>query len=244
MTRIRNKVLVAAPTSSAKDYCMLEWIEMLKGLTYPWADIYLVDNSPDPDHVRQFWEQGIFADWHNPQGKSPVQFIAESQNKIREYFLDGDYTHLMFIESDVFTPPNIIEYFLWRPLPLVSAMYFVGEGTKTSLQLQIIEDKFRFRRTRLMNLDENFAFIDGTQKEVFACGLGCVLIQREIIKQVGFKYRPSKSVDSAHFSTFSDTYFYSDLTDLGVPVFVDTSITVQHKRKDWDSNIGLMKHKL
>ena len=72
------------------------------------------------------------------------------------------------------------------------------------------------------NLDENdIDFVDGDVKKVFSCGLGCVLIHRSILQQVGFRYEEGSPVHP-------DSFFFADLDQKGFPVYVDTDIYCEH----------------
>ena len=41
------KILIAAPTAKAKDYCFEEWLDHVMGFTYPLFDVKLFDNTLD-----------------------------------------------------------------------------------------------------------------------------------------------------------------------------------------------------
>ena len=55
--------------------------------------------------------------------------------------------------------------------------------------------------------------------KVVSAGLGCVLIHRDILKDVKFRYV---------LNTFDDRWFFIDLYNKKVPVYADTSIKCRH----------------
>jgi hypothetical protein len=97
-----KRVLISMPTADKKDYCVDEFINQIKTFTYPLYDIFVLDNSKDPKHVKKFWENGIKA-VHEPVNGNFKEELARHQNIIRNYFLNGDYDYLLMLESDVFT---------------------------------------------------------------------------------------------------------------------------------------------
>ena len=228
-------ILIAAPTARSKNYCFPDYARQLRAMPY---DTYLIDNSKDEDYIKVIWEAGIDADHTKPIG-SPVQYIAQSQEIIRRKCVEQGYD-LFFLESDVFCPINIVEYFDRFDLPVLSATYFCGEGDDTTMNIQTIETDFMFRKSRLMSMKETYGILDGTIHQVFACGFGCCLIRNHVLQRIEFRSSARRGIDSATMSTFSDTFFYADLKDLDIPAFVDTGVIVDHRRQDWNANIDLM----
>ncbi len=245
------KVLVGAPISDKKDYCLWEWIDSINRLSYPNHDVFLVDNSEDPDYHRKLWEIGINCDHIEPEG-TPVEYITKSQNIIRQYALDNDYDYLMFIECDVFCPPEIIEYLLHYDLPVVSGNYFLGEGHEPyggggSLRLSILDIEKDFRhcaKVEPISLFESFKVFDGKLKKVFATHLGATLICREVLDLFPFRGAPDVTGDKQESinnkSVFSDTYFFIDCMEAGVPVYSDMSILLRHDSRSWNYDVSLM----
>jgi hypothetical protein len=67
------------------------------------------------------------------------------------------------------------------------------------------------------------ALFDGTLKQVHSVGLGCVLIHKSVLSK--FKFRYDASVD-AH----PDSFFYRDMRNLDIPVYMDSSLFLQHRK--------------
>lgn len=226
------RVLLAAPTSIHKDYCVHEWATLIKNLSYDNYEIYIVDNSPEQ---RTIWsELGIKNDWISPKGKTSQQFITESQALIRHYFLNNEFDYLFFLESDLFPPIHILDYLVALNKPVAGCPYFIYKGDETILMNQEINTLIGSGLTRNYSIDESYNFFDGTLKRAFAIGFGCVLIKRDVLELIEFKFKDSKNIvnDTDSFS-HADSFFYADCFMKNVPVYLDTSIVIEHRNQDW-----------
>lgn len=104
------KILVACPTHEVKEYAFQRWINCVKNLTYPNYDIYVSDNSPNDDFMNHYKDQIPMERIDTTDIESlMVKRLNYSYEAIRQQFLEGNYDRLMIIESDVITPPDIIE---------------------------------------------------------------------------------------------------------------------------------------
>ena len=135
------KVLVACPIYKGKDYCVDEWIKLIKNLRYSNYDIFLVDNTADGgEHARWVSETyGIEIIHHYRKDASLCQIMCECNNILRKKTIDEGYDYLMSIESDVFPPKNIIPKFINQGKPIISGIYKIGFGTWKYPLLQVVE---------------------------------------------------------------------------------------------------------
>jgi len=62
--------------------------------------------------------------------------------------------------------------------------------------------------------------------EIGAAGVGCVLIEREVLKKVKFRYEPDKKA-------FDDMFFYLDAKKAGYKIYVEGNIRVEHLFSPW-----------
>ena len=222
------KILVAAPTSDIKDYCYNDWKDSIKSLTYPNLDYLIVDNSPGTGYQNKISKD--FLCFHiepNPM-KSNRIIVYECQNKIRDYVISKNFDFLMFIESDIFAPSNVIEHLLSFKKHVIGCMYFVGQSFQSKPMIFEVQDFGYFRLSKPQNLFKSFDFCDGTIKEAYQIGFGCILISSWIIKKIPFRIDfndPAKS--------HADTYFHDDLRTKGVKCYLDTSTICEHRNLDW-----------
>lgn len=223
-----RKILIACPTANLKDYCLDDWMENISNFTYPNVDILLVDNSEYRDYYVEL--KNRFAHLPNfkvervtPQHFPDFKFaLAKSHDICRQRAIEGNYDYLLHLESDIFPPHDVIERLLDCKKKMVGAMYHIELGERSSLMIQKIED-FGDVHRETYNLEENdLLFVDGTVKQVFSCGLGCVLIHKSILKQFSFR---------TDFNTpvHPDSFLYADLDAKQIKVYVDTSIYCDHR---------------
>jgi len=232
------KILIGFPTSSIKDYCLDEFVKQITSYTYPLYDIFVVDNSKDKSHIKQFHKRGIKA-IHEPINGDFRAELARHQNIIRDYFLKGDYDYLMMVESDVFTGECIIEklvsYAECSGAGAVTCTYEIMRGEPT-LCLTSTSDYRAVRSEKLLErshgyeimgqgvLPLNQILVDPDAK-ITATGIGCTLFRREALELVYFR------VDlDLNKNAFSDTFIYTDMQKLGFKILIDSNIICEHRK--------------
>ena len=236
------KILIAAPTSKSKKYCFEAWLDCAMKIKYPNIIIRLFDNSSDGG-VYSRWMNEVFA---NKYGRSNPHFssyfvktahkntnakIADSSNAMRQYFLNKKFDYLLCLESDVMPQENTIEELLYHQKKVIGALYDRDEGRfrKLTVQKPVTVAK---RNIKVMNLtgvgetrDEEIIFIDGTVKQVSSVGLGCVLIKKDVLEKIEFRFDYSKP-DFAPDSHFSEDCFRNK-----IKIFSHTGIYCNHYNK-------------
>lgn len=219
-----KKILVACPVADVKGYCFDEWIIKANNLTYENKDIFVVDNSENReyyDSIKSKYENVSFARVNPKQYPSFKSALAKSHDTIREKVLKDDYDYLLHLESDVFPPIDIIERLIEHKKKIVGALYHIELGEQSKLMVQELES-FGIEHRETFNLDEtDLSFVDGKVKRVFSCGLGCILIHRSILEEVEFRYEEGSPVHP-------DSFFFADINQKGLPVYVDTDIYCEH----------------
>ena len=195
-------ILIAGLTSDKKDYCLEIFLRQITSFTYPNYDTFLVDNSKNPLHLDEIWKWGIDATRVEPRGTAQ-EYLCESQNLIRDKVLYEGYEWLFLLDSDVFMPLNILDYLMVKPSSVHSFVYFidpvlceVGQGTNETIRMEF---------------------------DVNGTGLGCILIHRDIPKEITFRTEDD---------LYSDYFFFQDLKQLGVKPVIDTNIIPAHYRSE------------
>ena len=117
------KVLVGCPTSNYKEYCLKEYAEAVKSLTYPNYNILLIDNSKDDIYLKKINGIGLPAK-KGPWFEGALKRIITSRNILREEILEKGYDYLLSLEQDVISPKDIIERLLRHKKQVISAIYF------------------------------------------------------------------------------------------------------------------------
>ncbi len=233
------RILLAAPTSKAKHYCKDAWLNHLNKLTYHSFDVLIVDNTPGEEYyLEEFCGKGFKAIHVEPEG-TVVEYITESQNAMLKYFRDHPvYDALFILESDVFPPYNVIEYLMHFDKPVITFPYFINyRDNHPAICLQNMEKTYVQRQTVLADGLNTFNDWNGELKQVFASGIGCTLIKREVFDYIKeFRCKTDGRETLKDSSVFSDTFFYRDLNKEGIPAYITTDGIAQHNWSDWNEH--------
>lgn len=234
-----DKILVGTIFSNIKDYAIRPWFNNIRKFRYPQFDFCAVDNSKDPKYHRRIYhffdnkkkESNIdkLTVLHTPRthDKSEV-FMADSANTLRDYFLQGGYTHLLYNECDVFPPDDILQILLAHRREIIGALFFTGAKKTSYPMLSQINYYWDKVVAPMKGYLETFYDIGEIHepKEILSAGLGCVLIHRSIIEQ--FPFKADYSLRFHH-----DTLFTKDLWEAGIPNYY-IPIICRHENVTWD----------
>jgi hypothetical protein len=240
---MKERILLGVTTYSRKRYILdkfLHSIKKIKAFTDHELDILFVDNSKDSSYAEIIQERG-FNVWRSPHLETTHQRLTVAYNKLRSAFIWGNYDRLMIIEQDVIAPKWALNELLEHDVPIVSGVYYLGKGENLKpcvMKGEVIDIPVE-ERHKYMNEPRVFKYDFMDQEElkgkelikVFACGLGCVLIKKEVLETLCF--RVSKSIDG-RFAGHNDMYFYMDLLRRKIPVYVDPNIVCEHHNDTYE----------
>lgn len=213
------KVLVGCPTSFHKEYCLDKYVAGVKALTYKNFDILLVDNSKDDVYFKKIKKTGLPV-VKGPWFEGALDRIITSRNILRQKVLDGGYDYFFSLEQDVVPPRDVLERMIKHNKKIVTGIYFVhntlpdGSAPLTPLVYKLVDAK-----TLTMVPIDKKEFDSNKLIEVVSAGLGCLLIHRDVLKEVKFRYEGK---------VFDDRFFFIDCYRKGFKVFCDTSIKCKH----------------
>ena len=225
------KILIGAPTADLKNYCAKEWVDNVKSILYPNSvDIFLADNSEDPENVKYLRSLGVDAERVEFKKKdSIISRITKSHNLVRKKTLEGGYDFLLHLDTDIFPPPEVLVSLLSHRKSVIGISYDIFDmHDREPVMLQLEEDNDGEPSGAIIRGKHNYNAFDGTLKQAWANGVGCTLIHRSVLEKVKFRF--DKDRDG-----FCDSWFAYDIRELGIPMYVDTSIYAYHQNKDWRS---------
>ena len=219
-------MLIASPIYEHKYYCIQDYINNLKELSYTNKDILLVDNSLDPTAHTVLKELNPDIEIiYSPFGETTRKSQCDAYNVIRKRFLDGGYDYLMVIESDLIPPEDIIQSLMANDKDICGAVYFIfgiegADGEQSCGVPCITTGKFPWNGTHFRESFMAYSDLNGELRQTNGgCGLGCTLIKRKVIETVGdFRW------DKCH----ADTYFHRDAHRHGFETWVDTRFIIPH----------------
>jgi len=214
-----KKVLVGCPTSYHKEYCFEEYCKGLKALTYKNHDVLLVENSENNEYFNKIKQSLPVI--KGPFYESALDRIIASRNILREKVVEGDYDYFLSLEQDVIPPKDIIERLLKHNKKVTTGIYFVHNVLNRNLKLiplayKEIPSKNPLPDMRPLN---DIELASNSLMKIVSCGLGCVLIHRDILKKIKFRYENK---------VFDDRFFCIDLYKQKIPIYVDTSVKCKH----------------
>lgn len=229
------KILLAAPTSEHKDYCMKQWIEWIttdfSDIKY---DILIVDNSKDSNYCKKIQEElgekGEVMHLPYKKDRSIIHTIAESNEMIRKYFLEGNYEFLFFNESDVFVPKNMLNLLLWENKQVIGAPYFIGHLHHSKIMSQVIIPAGSSRDIAPKTLKKAFIDFNGVVSPAVNIGLGALLIHRGVLDIVDFKVDDENNPYNSH----SDSHFHEKVKKAGIQVFQINKRMAYHMNGNWN----------
>ncbi len=219
------KVLVGCPTADAKSYCLKQYVDRVKALTYTNKEIWLVDNSKTKDYFEQIKKEGlnVIKDEFSEMLK---ERIVHSRNILRQKVIEEGYDYFLSLEQDVIPPVDIIERLLAHGKEIICGVYYglyFDQENKPIVRplvwapVQEDNSKMRFMSSECKEWGA------GKQKlyEIRACGLGCVLIHRSVLEKIKFRIREDRAA-------FDDIVFCDDAASNGFKIYADLSLHCEH----------------
>ena len=218
----KMRVLVGAPISDLHEYCLDEFISSIKSLTYPNYDILLIDNSKTKNLYNKL--KNIIPIKRIPYVKEARKRVTKSHNILRKHVLDNNYDYLLNLDQDTIPPRDVIEKLLRHNKKFISGLYFghhtleTGENKIMPFAWVFTEKKDFWGKVRY--LDETEIWKPGLIKIAFA-GAGCLLIHKDILKKIKFKYNPK-------IDAWDDRWIAYEAYKHGFEVFLDNTVRCKH----------------
>jgi len=222
-------VVVASPQNEVKNYCFDDWIDNVLNFTYPNFEVFLSDNSETKKNKELIKSKGIKCHWvKSKKGETNLETINRSHAQCMEYAKKKGAS-LLHLETDVFPPIDVIERLFAHKKLVVGGLYDIFYGSKRKAMVQLSEPYGRhvvgFRTVPFVEQDEPL-LLTGKLEQVYHIGLGCVLIQPEVFEKIQFR------VDT-NFNMHTDTWFANDCFINRIPIYLDTSLTCEHRNTTW-----------
>lgn len=151
-------------------------------------------------------------------------FLADARNKICVQALETGGTHVLFLDTDMVVPPDILHELLKCSMPVVGGLYFARLAPYKPVM---------FRRTpegpEYMQCVEKWD-VKEPMERVDYLGMGATLIQTEVLARMNDRYKDTRffQFQDGHGE---DIWFCNRLKEMGVPCYVNTSIRLGHCSK-------------
>ena len=150
--------------------------------------------------------------------------IFDQREGLVKAALSEGCTHVLFIDSDMRFPPDIISILLSRELPIVgvNAVTRRKPVLSTALNLELTKDDEtgEIKKTRWLKVDSRGK--EGCE-QVTAIGFGATLIAREVFEKLKTPWFSAEW--SPRGIIGEDIYFCLKALDEGIPTFVDHDLS-------------------
>lgn len=141
--------------------------------------------------------------------------ISESRTQLANEALQANATHILWLDSDLHFPPNVVEIFLQHNKDIVAATYSTRYAPYKSVAF--VDPN---------NTDQRLESSHGLHK-VWAVGMGCMMIKTDVLKNLSkpwFYHQYNKETDN--FSG-EDIWFCNTATQSGYDVWVDADVSMK-----------------
>lgn len=142
--------------------------------------------------------------------------IAESRTRLANEALEHGATHLLWLDSDIHFPANIVKKFLQHDRDIVAANYSTRYHPYRSVAF-----------TDANNINARLGTKFGLHK-VWAVGMGCMMTKRSVFESLPkpwFSHEYNKELDTYGGE---DIYFCNQAMHHGIEVWVDAEIQLAH----------------
>ncbi len=228
------RVLIGCPTYEGKEYCLQEYADAVKNLSYKNYDVMLVDNSKGSAYINKIRGFGLNAmkTEHRTHARDS---IVEGRNLLAKKSLEYDY--FLSLEQDVIPPRDVIEKLMRHEKDITSGVYRTYQninGQTRQLPLLFVslnkeENKMRYLTDaeidKLNEGKEDAGERNGSEGngliEIRSCGIGCLLIKKNVLEKIKFRY--VKGVPG-----FDDVHFCNDALKAGFRIYADATVRCDH----------------
>lgn len=171
--------------------------------------------------IRSYW-RGV--ELHPTEGQVTTLHMAfknivGARNLAVKSLLEGNFTHLLFIDSDQVIPEYTLSRLLQHDVDVVGGLYCRKLSPHTPLAFTMKQDGFYW------------FFPEKSLVECDAIATGCMLIKREVFSKITppwFYYEPSPNKHNYWETTTEDMTFCKRLREAGIKVHIDGSLHIGH----------------
>lgn len=151
--------------------------------------------------------------------------VDMARDKLANMALEGDYTHLMMVDSDTVVPEDALVNLLSHDVDVCTGFTVKGSSNDGTTSVSKLGGQFSnwYNRSELRELREKGTYL----VEVKGNGMGCVLISTDVFRRFGepwFNYVRNQNGSKLG----EDYYFCLQCSRYGVKVHVDTRVACGH----------------
>lgn len=149
-----------------------------------------------------------------------VQPVDNARNEIVRTFLEGDSTHLLFIDSDTVPPLDAIDKLLALDAPIATAITPIVDYDE--------DQKIFYRKWNVVDMNDKHVAPNTGIVEAKGAGSSCILIRRDVFEKMESPWY--RFLYQGDLIMSEDTHFTAKARALGFKTIADTSIICQHAK--------------
>jgi hypothetical protein len=211
-------ILIATPIYEGHEQFLTGYLESIRDQTVP-VDILLASTSDDAafnERINKIGQEVLFV----PAQPTKYQRVIAARNMIIEKFLAGSWTHLFFVDADIFLPVDAAQKLMESEKAIVSGVYLSplniqGRAVILPVAYDMAHDP-AFRAPIPVA-----AILSDQIRKVHSVGFGCCMLAREVLENV--KLRPYQGGDASE-----DIFFCIDAREKGYDTFLNTAVWAKH----------------
>lgn len=141
--------------------------------------------------------------------------VYHARDALARAAMNGDFTHVLWLDSDMVFTPTIVDDLLFCGAPMVSGVYHARRKPYVSCIFSDVENANRYK----------YGEYPGEPFEIAGCGFGAVLMKIEVIEQVWVKFG-QLFLPTARLG--EDLAFCDRVKTVGYKIFCDPSVMCGH----------------
>jgi hypothetical protein len=142
--------------------------------------------------------------------------IAESRTRLANEALEYGATHLLWLDSDIHFPANVVNKFLQHDKDIIAANYSTRYHPYRSVAFV---DK--------NNVEKRLETKVGLH-HIWAIGMGCMMVKRTVFEQLPKPWFAHEYNQDADSFSGEDIYFCNQANEHGFKIYVDAEIELAH----------------
>lgn len=160
----------------------------------------------------------------------PLSFVGgvvpleAARNKLVDYFMESDCTHLAMFDADTIPPSNVIDEMLKVGEGIVTAITPIVNKDGITSNIFITEDT----TGNVISMEDAIGKKDPF--EITAVGLACVLIKREVFESLDKPYFTSLWFQNGEFCE-GDVHFCGKAKEAGFKIMAVPSLVCEHVKQ-------------
>ena len=130
-----NNILIAVNTYDGHQYCREDFVKNLKEIQkYSGADVAIFYNGRQMPWGFDGWPIVYYEPSEFDNG---ISILCAKNNQMRDYFLNGKWSHMLMLESDIIPPIDVVNRLYSYHKDTVTAMYFIKTLMKDMVNMPI-----------------------------------------------------------------------------------------------------------